>query len=70
MLAKLVARVYTIEIVPELAKSATLRLEQLGYGNVEVRLGDGYYGRREHGPYDGIIVTAAANAIRRRSSSS
>ena len=63
VLAKLVARVYTIEIVPELAKSATLRLEQLGYRNVEVRLGDGYYGWREHGPYDGIIVTAAANAI-------
>ena len=63
VLAKLVARVYTIEIVPELAKSATLRLEQLGHGNVEVRLGDGYYGWREHGPYDGIIVTAAANAI-------
>jgi protein-L-isoaspartate(D-aspartate) O-methyltransferase len=63
VLAKLVSRVYTIEIVPPLAKSATLRLEQQGYGNVEVRLGDGYYGWREHGPFDGIIVTAAANAI-------
>jgi protein-L-isoaspartate(D-aspartate) O-methyltransferase len=63
VLAKLVARVYTIEIVPQLAKGAVLRLEQLGYGNVEVRLGDGYYGWREHGPFDGIIVTAAANAI-------
>ena len=63
VLSKLVGRVYTIEIVPELAKGAVLRLEQLGYGNVEVRLGDGYYGWREHGPFDGIIVTAAANAI-------
>ena len=63
VLAKLVARVYTIEIVSPLAKSAALRLEQLGYGNVEVRLGDGYHGWREHGPFDGIIVTAAANAI-------
>jgi protein-L-isoaspartate(D-aspartate) O-methyltransferase len=63
VLAKLVARVYTIEIVPQLAKGAVLRLEQLGYGNVEVRLGDGYYGWPEHGPFDGIIVTAAANAI-------
>jgi protein-L-isoaspartate(D-aspartate) O-methyltransferase len=63
VLAKLVARVYTIEIVPPLAKSATQRLEQLGYDNVEVRLGDGYHGWREHGPYDGIVVTAAANAI-------
>ncbi len=63
VLAKLVARVYTIEIVPPLAGSAELRLEQLGYANVEVRLGDGYYGWRERGPFDGIIVTAAASAI-------
>ena len=63
VLAKLVARVYTIEIVPPLAKAAAQRLRQLGYGNVEVRLGDGYHGWREHGPYDGIIVTAAASAI-------
>jgi protein-L-isoaspartate(D-aspartate) O-methyltransferase len=63
VLAKLVARVYTIEIVPPLARSAALRLEKLGYGNIEIRLGDGYHGWREHGPFDGIIVTAAANAI-------
>jgi protein-L-isoaspartate(D-aspartate) O-methyltransferase len=63
VLAKLVSRVYTIEIVPPLAKSAALRLEQQDYANVEVRLGDGYYGWREYGPFDGIVVTAAANAI-------
>jgi protein-L-isoaspartate(D-aspartate) O-methyltransferase len=63
VLAKLVSRVYTIEIVPPLAKGAAIRLEQQGYRNVEVRLGDGYYGWREHGPFDGIVVTAAANAI-------
>jgi len=63
VLAELVARVYTIEIVPPLAKSAGLRLDRLGYTNVEVRLGDGYPGWPEHGPFDGIIVTAAANAI-------
>ncbi len=63
VLAELGARVYTIEIVPPLANSAALRLEQLGYSNVEVRLGDGYYGWPEHAPFDGIIVTAAANAI-------
>ena len=63
VLAELVARVYTIEIVPPLAKSAGLRLNRLGYTNVEVRLGDGYHGWPEHGPFDGIIVTAAANAI-------
>jgi protein-L-isoaspartate(D-aspartate) O-methyltransferase len=63
VLAELVARVYTIEIVPPLAKSAALRLDRLGYTNVEVRLGDGYHGWPEHGPFDGIVVTAAANAI-------
>ena len=63
VLARLVARVYTIEIVPQLAKAAERRLEQLGYHNVEVVLGDGYHGWREHAPFDGIIVTAAANAI-------
>ena len=63
VLAKLVASVKTIEIVPPLAKSAGARLRQLGFGNVEVKLGDGYYGWPEHGPYDGIIVTAAASSI-------
>ena len=63
VLAELVARVHTIEIVEPLATSAALRLRQLGYRNVEVRLGDGYHGWPEHAPYDGIIVTAAADAI-------
>jgi len=63
VLAKLVARVYTIEIIEPLVGKATARLEQLGYRNVQVKLGDGYYGWPEHGPYDGIVVTAAANSI-------
>jgi protein-L-isoaspartate(D-aspartate) O-methyltransferase len=63
VLAKLVARVKTIEIVPPLAESAGTRLRQLGYRNVEVKLGDGYHGWPEHAPYDGIIVTAAASSI-------
>jgi protein-L-isoaspartate(D-aspartate) O-methyltransferase len=63
VLSDLVARVYTIEIVPELAMAAERRLEQLGYHDVEVLLGDGYHGWREHAPFDGIVVTAAANAI-------
>ena len=63
VLAELVARVHTIEIVEPLAMSAGERLRQLGYRNVEVRLGDGYHGWPEHAPYDGIIVTAAADAI-------
>jgi len=63
VLAQLVARVYTIEIIAPLAESATARLRTLGFENVEVRKGDGYYGWPEHAPYDGIIVTAAASSI-------
>lgn len=63
VLAHLVARVYTIEIIAPLAESATARLRTLGYPNIEVKKGDGYYGWPEHAPYDGIIVTAAASAI-------
>ncbi len=63
VLAEIVQQVYTIEIVPELADSARDRLKRLGYENVEVRTGDGYNGWAEHGPYDAIIVTAAASHI-------
>ncbi|MGH8130141.1 MAG: protein-L-isoaspartate(D-aspartate) O-methyltransferase [Steroidobacteraceae bacterium] len=63
VLAKLVARVHTIEIIAPLAASAGTRLKQLGYRNIEVKLGDGYYGWPEHAPYDGILVTAAATSI-------
>jgi len=63
LLADLIARVYTMEIIAPLAKSAGVRLQQLGYHNIEVKLGDGYYGWPEHAPYDGIIVTAAATSI-------
>jgi len=63
VLAELVARVYTIEIIAPLAEAATARLRELGYRNIQVKLADGYYGWPEHGPYDGIIVTAAASSI-------
>jgi protein-L-isoaspartate(D-aspartate) O-methyltransferase len=63
VLSRLVASVLTIEIIAPLADSAMARLSELGYGNVQVKSGDGYYGWPEHGPYDGIIVTAAANSI-------
>jgi len=63
VLAELVGRVYTIEIIAPLADSATARLRELGYRNIQVKRGDGYYGWPEHGPYDGIIVTAAASVI-------
>jgi protein-L-isoaspartate(D-aspartate) O-methyltransferase len=60
VLAGIVGHVYTIEIVPELGESARDRLQRLGYGNVTVRVGDGYAGWAEQAPFDGIMVTAAA----------
>ncbi|MGQ0429415.1 MAG: protein-L-isoaspartate(D-aspartate) O-methyltransferase [Gammaproteobacteria bacterium] len=63
VLARLVKQVKSIEIIAPLADSARRRLLRLGYENVEVKLADGYFGWPEYGPYDGIIVTAAAAAI-------
>lgn len=65
ILAYCVKQVYTIEIIPELGEEARARLKRLGYGNIEVRIGDGYYGWEEHAPFDAIIVTAAAREIPR-----
>ena len=59
----MVAQVYSIEIVEPLGTAARRRLDALGYKNIEVRVGDGYFGWPEKGPFDGIIVTAAANHI-------
>ena len=61
--AEIAAEVYTIEIVEELAKSAETRLKELGYKNVFVKFGDGYFGWEEKGPFDAIIGTAAAEKI-------
>jgi protein-L-isoaspartate(D-aspartate) O-methyltransferase len=63
VLARLVDRVYTMEIVEPLAQQAAERLDALGNDNVVVRHGDGYHGWPEHAPYDGIVVTAAASHI-------
>lgn len=63
VLAEIVKEVYTIEIVTELAQWAQARLRLAGYGNVEVKYADGYYGWAEHAPFDTIIVTAAAPHI-------
>ena len=63
VLAELSAKVYSIELVDELALRARSRLQELGYANVEVISGDGYYGCPEHAPFDGIIVTAAAREV-------
>jgi protein-L-isoaspartate(D-aspartate) O-methyltransferase len=63
VLARIAARVYSIEIVGPLAAEAKERLAGLGYSNVEVRAGDGYLGWPEAAPFDGIMVTAAAPRI-------
>ena len=55
--------VYSVEIIPELARSAARRLDRLGYDVVKTRTGDGYYGWEEHAPFDAIVVTAAAGQI-------
>jgi protein-L-isoaspartate(D-aspartate) O-methyltransferase len=61
--AALVDEVYSIEIVPDLARSAQERLQRLGISNVFVREGDGYLGWPEHSPFDGILVTAGAAEV-------
>ncbi|MGE5276250.1 MAG: protein-L-isoaspartate(D-aspartate) O-methyltransferase [Acidobacteriota bacterium] len=63
VLSRVCREVYSIEIVPELARGAAERLAELGYRNVTVREGDGYRGWAEHAPFDGIIVTAAPERI-------
>ncbi|MCG6907527.1 MAG: protein-L-isoaspartate(D-aspartate) O-methyltransferase [Desulfobacteraceae bacterium] len=63
VLARLVKEVYSIEIITELGQQATERLQRLGYDNVTVRTGDGYFGWEEQAPFDGIVVTAAADHI-------
>jgi protein-L-isoaspartate(D-aspartate) O-methyltransferase len=63
ILSELVRRVYSIEVIPELALEASERLQRLGYRNVSVKSGDGNAGWPEHAPYDGIIVTAAAARV-------
>jgi len=56
-------KVYTIEIVPELAEQASQRLARLGYADVVTKQDDGYYGWPEHAPFDAIIVTAAPDHL-------
>ncbi len=63
VLAEIVKAVYSIEVIEPLEKQAAERLQSLGYSNVTVRMGDGYYGWPEAAPFDAIIVTAAASQI-------
>jgi protein-L-isoaspartate(D-aspartate) O-methyltransferase len=63
VLAEVVSRVYSIEIVESLALSAQKNLKELQYRNIEVRIGDGYKGWPEKAPFDAIVVTAAAPRV-------
>jgi len=63
VLAELVRAVCTIEIVEPLAVEADRRLRQQGYTRVRTKVGDGYYGWEDCGPFDSIIVTAAASHV-------
>ena len=65
VLAELVAEVYTIELVPALAREATARLKRLGYRNVHARSGDGYLGWPKAAPFDSILVTCGADHVPR-----
>jgi protein-L-isoaspartate(D-aspartate) O-methyltransferase len=63
VLAKIASRVFSIELIPSLGDEARKRLEELGYGNIETKIGDGYKGWPEKGPFDAIVVTAAAPQV-------
>ncbi len=63
VLAEVGAEVYSIEIIEALATVVRERLERIGYGRIETRLGDGYYGWKEAAPFDAIVVTAAASHV-------
>ncbi|MGO8763189.1 MAG: protein-L-isoaspartate(D-aspartate) O-methyltransferase [Desulfobaccales bacterium] len=63
VLAELTEKVFSIEIRPELARRASALLQELGYGRVQVRSGDGYRGWPEEAPFDAILVTAAAPRV-------
>ncbi len=63
VLAELAGKVYSVEIIEELAQRAVQRLKREGYANVEVHVGNGYFGWPEHAPFDKVIVTAAPDLI-------
>ncbi len=63
VLAAMGARVFTIEIIPELGRQVAKRFASLGISEVTSRVGDGYYGWEEEAPFDAIIVTAASPTI-------
>lgn len=63
VLSRLVDQVWSIEIIEELAQSAEVRLGEIGFGNVTIRIGDGTSGWSEHAPFDRILVAAGAEMV-------
>jgi protein-L-isoaspartate(D-aspartate) O-methyltransferase len=63
VLSDLVGDVYTIELLTTLAQEARSRLERLGYHNVRVRTGDGFFGWPEASPFDAVVVTCGADQV-------
>jgi len=63
ILSHLVREVHSIEIIPELARACRERIQRLGYTNITIHEGDGYYGLESEAPFDAIVVTAAASYI-------
>ena len=63
VLGEIAAEVYSIEIIPKLSERAKILLVQLGFDNVHLKVGDGFFGWAEQGPFDAILVTAAAPKI-------
>ena len=63
VVAPLVKTVCTVEIIPDLGKIAAQRLAELGYDNIQSKIGDGYFGWQACGPFDAILVTAAAGHV-------
>jgi len=63
VLAEIASEVYTVEIIEKLGRRAKRDLQEMGYDNIHVKIGDGYAGWEEHAPFDAILVTAAAPEI-------
>jgi len=63
ILAELAGKVFSIELIEELANHAKRRLSRHGYANIELRIANGYHGWAEHAPFDKVIVTAAPDLI-------
>ena len=63
VLAELAAAVYSVEILPALARSAKTRLERLNYRNIYFKEGNGHHGWQENAPYDAVLVAAAPKVV-------